>query len=142
MALHSKRNRGKALLVMGAVGAGAAYARKRGERLIGRKDVYTVVVNRPAGELEPEPGDFAQPLAAVARHARLELRPAQGGRGTCIRAEASEPGADVRRELRTAKQVLETGEELRVDRTIADRGQKAQKATDLMDRLLAKGGGR
>ncbi len=53
--------RSKALLVMGAVGAGAAYARKRGERLVGRKDVYCVVVNRPADELEPEPGRFAQP---------------------------------------------------------------------------------
>jgi hypothetical protein len=134
--------RSKALLVMGAVGAGAAYARKRGERLVGRKDVYRVVVNRPTEELEPEPGRFAQPLADIARHARLELHPGQAGRGTSVRAEATEPGVDVRGELRAAKQILETGEELRVDRRIADREPAAQKATDLMDRLLAKGGGR
>ncbi len=133
---------GKALLLMGAVGAGAAYARKRGERLIGRKDAFSVVVNRPVRDLEPEPGRFAQPLAGVARHARLELHPAPAGRGTSIHAEATEPGVDVRRELRAAKQVLETGEELRVDRVVADRGPGAQKSTRLMDRMLAKGGGR
>jgi hypothetical protein len=134
--------RSKALLVMSAVGAGAAYARKRGERLVGRKDVYSVVVNRPAQELEPEPGRFARPLAEIARHAKLELHPAQSGRGTSVHAEATEPDVDVRRELRAAKQVLETGEELRVERQTADRGPTAQKATDVMDRLLAKGGGR
>lgn len=134
--------RSKALLLMGAVGAGAAYARKRGERLVGRKDLYCVVVNRPADELEPEPGRFAPPLADIARHATLQLHPAQAGRGTSVRAEATEQGVDVRSELRAAKQVLETGEELRVDRSVADRDPTAQRTTDLMDRLLAKGGGR
>jgi hypothetical protein len=140
----SRGNRGKAVLVMGTVCAGAAsaYARKRAQRLIGRKDAYTVLVNRPADELEPEPGRFATPLAELARHARVELHPARSGRGTAVHAEATDSDADVRQELRAAKQVLETGEELRADSRPAHRGPAAQQSAEVLDRILARGGGR
>jgi hypothetical protein len=131
------------VLALGALGAGAAYARKRSERIVGRKDVYSVLINRPLSELRDGPDGYAAPLDSLAEHARLELTPGAGGRGTTVRAEARDGSTDVREELREAKQVLETGQVLRPDAWPADRGPVARKATDLLDRRpLAKGGGR
>lgn len=128
---------------MGAVGAGAAYVSKRTNRVVGgRKDAYSVVINRPRDELETGPGRYAGPLTSLAGHARLDLAAGPGGRGTVVRARTDDSTVDVRAELRSAKQLLETGQVLRADAWPADRGPAAQKITDAVDRLLSKGGGR
>ena len=132
----------KATILVGAVGAGVAYARSRAPQPLGPKNAASLVVNRPARELQPEPGVLAEPLRRLAEHATVEFAAAPGGRGTVVRAKSEDPGANVRDELRAAKQVLETGQVVAPDAWPAAREPSAQIVTEFLDRLMAKGGGR
>ena len=87
-----------------------------------------VTVNRPPEEVAPE-GQFPDQLTALGDQVELQVRPAPGGKGTELAARvlAPQPGGfrgaarrvagkdprqEVRRALREAKSVLETGEVL------------------------------
>jgi hypothetical protein len=143
MASIPEAGKSAATALMGAVGTGVAYVNKRTNRVIGgRRDAYSVVINRPREELETGLGTYAGPLTSLASHARLDLAAGPGGRGTVVRARTDDANVDVRAELRSAKQLLETGQVLRADAWPANRGPAAQKITGVVDRLLSKGGGR
>jgi uncharacterized membrane protein len=90
-----------------------------------------VTINQPEGEIAPE-GALPQPLAELGDAVEVRISPAADGKGTELAArlrepEPSGPGAgvkrltgddprqDVRDALRRSKQLLETGEVLRVD---------------------------
>jgi hypothetical protein len=95
----------------------------------GQRAWHSVTVIRPASDVAPN-GRLPEPLAALGDRVEVRLRPAPGDRGTeiAVRLREGEPsglgavrvrlaGDDprwaVRRALRDAKQLLETGEILR-----------------------------
>ncbi|MEH0971759.1 hypothetical protein V6U77_11565 [Micromonospora sp. CPCC 205546] len=95
-----------------------------------------VTVDRAPGEVLPD-GRWPEPLRRLGAAVQVELRPAPGCRGTELAARpvpgaappaglaahlvGDDPGLLVRRALREAKQLAETGEVLRADRWPADR---------------------
>ncbi|MFV2111177.1 hypothetical protein ACFHW0_02410 [Micromonospora sp. LOL_025] len=95
-----------------------------------------VTVDRAPGEVLPG-GRWPEPLRRLGGAVQVELRPAPGCRGTELAARpvpgaaapaglaahlvGDDPGLLVRRALREAKQLAETGEVLRADRRPADR---------------------
>jgi hypothetical protein len=138
---------GAALAVLATAGVGGAaakYATRRDHRIIGRPEFASVLVNRPLDQLQPRPGVLAEPLDRLSSVADLELSPGPAGRGTVVRAHrvTGDEQTDLRPELRRAKQILETGEELVAYAWPADRDPAAQRRTKKMDTLLGKGGGR
>ena len=91
-----------------------------------------VTVNRPPEEVAPQ-GQFPDQLTALGDQVDLNVRPAPGGkgaelaarvlakqpaglRGAARRVAGKDPRQDVRRALREAKSVLETGEVLEAQR--------------------------
>lgn len=108
--------------------------RRAGARPTGGWEVVTV--DRPPGEVLPG-GRWLEPLRRLGPAIQVEIRPAPGGRGTelaaRIRPDATlpglaahvagdDPGRVVRTALWQAKQLTETGEVLRADRSRTDRG--------------------
>jgi hypothetical protein len=100
----------------------------------GRWQVVTVA-GRPQDVLPL--GRWPEPLRRLAGAVELHARPAPGGRGTELAARplggdpafpglaahlvGDDPGRFIRRALREAKQLAETGEVLRADRSPLDR---------------------
>ncbi|SCG80726.1 hypothetical protein [Micromonospora rifamycinica] len=100
----------------------------------GRWQVVTVGV--PAVELLPE-GRWPEPLRSLAGAVEVDLRPAPGGRGTELAVRplggvaalpgmaahlvGDDPDGYLRQVLRAVRQLVETGEELRADRPVAER---------------------
>lgn len=95
-----------------------------------------VTINRPPNEVLPG-GRRPEPLRRLGRAIQVDVWPAPAGRGTelaaRIRPGATLPGLAahvagdhpervVRTALRQAKQLAETGEVLRADRSPIDRG--------------------
>jgi hypothetical protein len=93
---------------------------------------HAVTVNRPEADIRRD-GALPEPLARLGDAVEVRLRPAPGGKGTelAARLRAGEPSGvsgavarltdtdprrDLRRALREAKQLVETGEILRPDR--------------------------
>lgn len=98
--------------------------RRTGEHDAGWK---SVTVLGDAERLRPD-GQWVAPLAPIAEHLQVELRPAPGGRGTEVHARIRDgraravhsatglPAAQaLRAALRDTKQVVEAGEVLRMD---------------------------
>jgi hypothetical protein len=135
---------GRALARTAGVVAGAAVARALGvPRRVGRpraaRDARSerwqvVTVDRPA-ELVLPGGRWPEPLRRLGGAVEVELRPAPGGRGTELAARPAggapltgmaahlvgdDPGLLLRRTLRQVKQLAETGELLRADRSPLD----------------------
>ncbi|MGB2567953.1 hypothetical protein ACPFP2_05805 [Micromonospora citrea] len=95
-----------------------------------------VTVDRPAAEVLPG-GRWPEPLRPLDGAVELWLRPAPGGRGTELAARplggvatlpgmaahlvGDDPGLFLREALRRVKQLVETGEVLRADRSPVDR---------------------
>jgi hypothetical protein len=121
----------KGLTAVGLLLAGAAAAAVwRSSRRREEEDVRLVVtVNRPAAETKVD-GRLPEPLERLADDVTFDVRPAPGDRGTEIEARLREPVArsgplarlagddprqPVRRALRDAKSILETGEVVRAD---------------------------
>jgi hypothetical protein len=119
---------------IGAVGAGGLVARRAlagraGGSGTGADRWHAVTVYRPIDEVAPG-GRLPEPLAALGDRIETRLQPAPGDRGTEVHARlvgsgpdgAEDPGgaespvAQLRTALRTAKQLLETGEVLEPDR--------------------------
>lgn len=116
-----------------------------------------MTVNRPTEELATE-DELALPLLPVTDMADVELRLAPGGRGTEVRATlrpqaaggitarpltrvaAGLPDQRLREALRQARQLLETGEVLRVEQQPSVRGGLTGLVTDVMDRWMRRGG--
>ncbi|MFE9958489.1 hypothetical protein [Micromonospora sp. NPDC005299] len=100
----------------------------------GRRQVVTVA-GRPEEVLPP--GRWPEPLRRLDGAVELSARPAPGGRGTELAARllaggptlpglaahllGDDPGRFLRQVLREAKQLVETGEVLRADRSRLDR---------------------
>ncbi|MEU7617311.1 hypothetical protein AB0M91_19970 [Micromonospora rifamycinica] len=100
----------------------------------GRWQVVTVGV--PAVELLPE-GRWPEPLRSLVDAVEVDLRPAPGGRGTELAVRplggvaalpgmaahlvGDDPDGYLRQVLRAVRQLVETGEELRADRPVAER---------------------
>ncbi|MEV0879563.1 hypothetical protein AB0I85_17220 [Micromonospora echinofusca] len=113
---------------------GSAWPRAAGaDPRPGRWQVVTV--DRAPGDVLPG-GRWPEPLRRLGAAVQVELRPAPGCRGTELAARpvpgaapaglaahlvGDDPGLLVRRALREAKQLAETGEVLRADRRPADR---------------------
>jgi hypothetical protein len=110
-------------------GAGVAAAWWSSRRRQPEEARLVVTVNRPPSEVKAD-GRLPEPLERVGDSAAFEVRPAPGGRGTEIEARLSEtpaqggalarlagddPRQPVRRALREAKSLLETGEVVRAD---------------------------
>ncbi|WP_018582843.1 hypothetical protein [Salinispora arenicola] len=108
--------------------------RRTGARPPGGWEVVTV--DRPPGEVLPG-GRWPEPLHRLAPAIQVEIRQAPGGRGTELAARirpgatlpglaahlaGDDPGRVVRTALWQAKQLTETGEVLRADRSRTDRG--------------------
>lgn len=128
------KNAARTALVLAGAGAGAAVLRRfvsppsdtrRGERWM------VVTVNRPPMDVLPE-GRPPTPLDEFGDALEITVRPAPGDRGTELAARLREtpsaaetslpsrlagedPRQEVRRALREAKSLLETGEVLRSD---------------------------
>jgi hypothetical protein len=93
-----------------------------------------VTVDRPPEQVLPD-GRLPAPLARLGAGVQVDLRPAPGGRGTELAARApdggftgmaahlvgDDPDLLVRRALREARQLVETGEPLRADRPDRER---------------------
>ncbi|MEU9508468.1 hypothetical protein AB0D32_19585 [Micromonospora sp. NPDC048170] len=131
-----------AVLALTAVGRALAVRRRRApwpraagaDPRPGRWQVVTI--DRAPGEVLPG-GRWPEPLRRLGGAVQVELRPAPGCRGTELAARlrpgaaapaglaahllGDEPGLLVRRALREVKQLAETGEVLRADRSPADR---------------------
>jgi hypothetical protein len=91
---------------------------------------WTVTINRPPEQVAPQ-GRWPDPVAQLGDGAEVVVRPAPGGKGTELAARLRQPGAAgvagasqsrgetpqqaVRSALRSAKQLIEVGEVLRVD---------------------------
>jgi hypothetical protein len=76
---------------------------------------HAVTVNRPLNELTAADA-LPEPLAALGDGVETRMRAAPGGRGTEVLARSAGAGPRaVRRALREAKSLLETGEVLRPD---------------------------
>ncbi|MEV0807098.1 hypothetical protein [Micromonospora sp. NPDC050200] len=104
------------------------------DRRPGRWQVVTV--DRPPGEVLPG-GRWPDPLRPLDGAVELHLRPAPGGRGSELAARplggvatlpgmaahlvGDDPGLFLRDVLRRVKQLTETGEVLRADRSPVDR---------------------
>ncbi|WP_434971428.1 hypothetical protein [Micromonospora peucetia] len=131
-----------ALLALAAAGRALA-VRRRGSawpRAAGADPRPTrwqvVTIDRAPGEVLPG-GRWPEPLRRLDGAVQVELRPAPGCRGTELAARplagatapaglaahlaGDDPGLLVRRALREVKQLAETGEVLRADRSPADR---------------------
>jgi hypothetical protein len=120
------------LAVTAAAGTCTVVLRKAFADRHGRGDRRQVVtVNRPPGEVRPGGGP-PPPLDRYGDGLEFTTRPAPGGRGTELvvrlkarpsplrtslpgRLSGTDPRQDVRRALREAKSLLETGEVLRAD---------------------------
>ena len=123
------------LVTLGGLGAGAALAGRRVMRdgAGGRPDRWhAVTVNRAFEELAG-PGGLPALLADLGEKVEIQMRPAPGDRGTEVfarwreplpagpaevaaRARDDDPRQVVRKALREAKSVLETGEVVLPDR--------------------------
>jgi hypothetical protein len=140
--MTDKEKHGPRWSTVGVVGAGAAVAvalARRRERTAEAGRSYAVVINLPQEKLCPRGEHLTPPLAEVAEHARVTVEPTVEGRGSQVRAVTDEPGFDLRTSLRTAKQLLETGEALHAPPEPSGRGPAARWVTDRFDHLLAAG---
>lgn len=134
---HSTRRAGTAAEMLARLAA----ARRRARPVDPRPDTRptggweVVTVDRPANEVLPG-GRWPEPLRRLGRAIQVDSRPAPAGRGTelaaRIRPGATLPGLAahvagdhpnrvVRAALRQTKQLTETGEVLRADRSPTDR---------------------
>ena len=136
------------VLLIGAGSAAVWWSSRRRRDEVAR---LVVTVNRPTSEVRVG-GRLPDPLERVAETAALEVRPAPGGRGTEIEARLREPlsrrgavarlaGEDprqpVRRALREAKALLETGEVVRADEPATTRPTPLGRVLDLVTRRAA-----
>jgi hypothetical protein len=119
---------GKAAMVLG-VGAGVVMLRRRMSADSGRDRWLAVTVNRGPDEVAPD-GKLPEPLHRLGDKIETKVRPAPNAKGTEImarprqdgptgvqeaaaRAGGDDPRQEIRRALREAKSLLETGEVLR-----------------------------
>lgn len=129
---------------MAASGAGCVagvvvMARRRG-RIAEKGRAYGVVINRPREELCSDGSQLTPPLANLTEHARITVTPTAEGRGSQVLAVTHERSFDVRGALRSAKQIVETGEVLRAPLEPAARGPVGTWLTRYGDRMLSSGG--
>jgi hypothetical protein len=143
-----------ALPLLGA-GIGATAVRKSTAHSGQRPDQrwLTVTVNRPAADVRPG-GVLPPPLDKLADEIDVEVRPAPGDRGTELAARLKEapsgastsltarlagqdPRQEVRRALREAKALLETGEVPRPDAPPTARPTPGGRLIGLLDRRAA-----
>lgn len=142
---HEQPNRWLAagvVLTAAALAAGLRAARRRSHPPVPRRETITVAV---APDRLTTGTDIPPPLRYLSEHAEVRYQAAPAGRGTEIHVTALPDGStlDLRAELRGIKQLLEVGEVLRVEpRPAARRGLIARHVTELMDRVVAKGGPR
>jgi hypothetical protein len=136
------------VLLTGA-GAAAAWWSYRRRRPQGEARLV-VTVNRPVAEVRVD-GRLPDPLERLGESVTLDVRPAPGGRGTEIEARLADAtpagpvarlaGADprqpVRRALREAKSLLETGEVVRPDEPSTSRPTPLGRALDVVTRRAA-----
>jgi hypothetical protein len=143
--LRSRAAVGAAAAGAGAAGAGVLRAlvvpRRRGWPRAAGPDPrparwQVVTVDREPAQVAPG-GRWPEPLRRLDGAVELDLRPAPGGRGTELAARprggipappglaahlaGDDPGLLIRSALREAKQLAETGEVLRPDRSPVDR---------------------
>lgn len=121
------------VLALAGVGVEAARRLRRVATGQGAARELVVTVNRPPDEVAPQ-GEFPDQLTALGDQVQLHVRPAPGGKGTELaarvlaqqpagfrgaarRVAGKDPRQEVRRALREAKSVLETGEVLEAQRT-------------------------
>ncbi|MFI7607865.1 hypothetical protein ACIBTV_22365 [Micromonospora sp. NPDC049366] len=138
----SGRLTGPALALVGSAVAGAVVRAlvvpRRPDHAAQRRDPnrwQVVTVGRPPGEVLPD-GRWPEPLRRLGDAVEVRVHPAPGGRGTELAARSrpgvappglaahlvgDDPGRLVGRALRQAKQLVETGEVLRADRSAVDR---------------------
>jgi hypothetical protein len=132
-------------------GAGVAVAWWSSRRRRPEEARLVVTVNRPASDIRVD-GRLPEPLERVGDSVAFDVRPAPGGRGTEIEARLTETpaqggavarlaGADprqpVRRALREAKSLLETGEVVRADEPSTTRPTPMGRVLDLVTRRAA-----
>jgi hypothetical protein len=136
------RVRWTALGIAGVGAAGAAALARRPARTVRSGRSYAVVINLPEDKLRPRGEHLTPPLAEIAEHAEVTIEPTVEGRGSQVRAVTHDPGFDLRSSLRTAKQLLETGEALHAPPEPSGRGPAGRWVTERFDNLLASGGAR
>jgi hypothetical protein len=135
---------GAGVLIAGAGVAAAWWSRGND----GGEARLVVTVNRPLPDVAPG-GRLPEPLERLGDSVDIDLRPAPGGRGTEIEARLRDPvpehagvarltGDDprqpVRRALRDAKSLLETGEVVRADEPSTVRPTPMGKVLDVVTR--------
>ncbi|WP_091077370.1 hypothetical protein [Micromonospora nigra] len=135
---------GRTVAALAAVAGGTAVtavlarrrvARRRSGGHAGTGRWQVVTVGGPPGRVLPG-GGWPEPLRPLHGAVAVRVRPAPGGRGTELAARAlpgrtpaglaahlvgDDPALLVRRALREVKQLAETGEVLRADRSPAER---------------------
>jgi hypothetical protein len=139
-----------AVTAVTAAAAGAAVVRRlRSRPATGRAEAerwLAVTVNCPPERLGED--GFPEPLARLADHLEIRTSPAPGGKGTELAARlhgahgtgplgrltGRDPRQDVRRALREAKSLIETGEVLRPDAPPTTRATPGGKLMELATR--------
>jgi hypothetical protein len=144
-----KQVMGKAVMVLG-VGAGVIMLRRRMSSDSGHDRWLAVTVNRGPDEVAPD-GKLPEPLHRLGDKIETKVRPAPNAKGTEIMARprqdaptgvkeagGDDPRQEVRRALREAKSLLETGEVLQPATPGSDHPTFPGK---LLDKVTSRSGG-
>jgi hypothetical protein len=136
------------------VGAGVIAMRKRMSSGAGENRWLAVTVNRGPDEVTPE-GGLPEPLRRLGDRVEIKIRPAAdtkgteimarlreavptGVRGVTARVSGDDPRQEVRRALREAKSLLETGEVVQPTSPGSDRPTIPGR---LLDLVISRAGG-